>query len=143
MALMAKAGLFLPIRHAANASQPREAVEQSSLAGAPISYRAAEQPGQQPMLEWFGSVLADVGDSQDLQQSLSTFSGHVRRLGQILAAADSQSLVLLDEVGRALALPLDGWAASAASSRMAGQTHPSQSCAGCLLGVALSAVLKV
>ena len=55
-------------------------------------------PAGTPHMEWFGSVLADVGDSQDLQQSLSTFSGHVQRLGRILAAADSQSLVLLDEV---------------------------------------------
>ncbi len=47
---------------------------------------------------WFESVLADVGDGQSLQQSLSTFSGHVRRIRRILEAASSQSLVLLDEV---------------------------------------------
>ena len=44
-------------------------------------------------------VLADVGDGQSLQQSLSTFSAHVRRLRLILAATTPASLVLLDEVG--------------------------------------------
>lgn len=44
-------------------------------------------------------VLADVGDGQSLQQSLSTFSAHVRRLRLILAAATPSSLTLLDEVG--------------------------------------------
>jgi dsDNA-specific endonuclease/ATPase MutS2 len=43
-------------------------------------------------------VLADVGDGQSLQQSLSTFSGHIRRVRAILAAATPKSLVLLDEV---------------------------------------------
>ncbi len=46
-----------------------------------------------------GQVLADVGDGQSLQQSLSTFSAHMRRLRLILAAATPASLALLDEVG--------------------------------------------
>lgn len=36
------------------------------------------------VVPWFDAVLADVGDEQSLQQSLSTFSGHVRRLTRIL-----------------------------------------------------------
>ena len=44
-------------------------------------------------------MLADIGDSQDLQQSLSTFSGHIRRVDGILRAAGPATLVLLDEVG--------------------------------------------
>ncbi len=62
-----------------------------------------------PRLPWCGQVLADIGDEQSLQQNLSTFSGHIRRIARILAAlptADAEgapgegaSLVLLDEVG--------------------------------------------
>jgi DNA mismatch repair protein MutS2 len=48
-------------------------------------------------------VLADIGDEQSLQQNLSTFSGHIRRIARILEAlrqtTDGASLVLLDEVG--------------------------------------------
>lgn len=76
MALMAKAGLFLPVDRDDDGS-----------------------PSPQPHLHWFDAVLADIGDSQSLQQSLSTFSGHVRRLRRVLGAAGPLSLVLLDEVG--------------------------------------------
>ena len=56
----------------------------------------------QPSLPWCAQVLADIGDEQSLQQSLSTFSGHVKRIGRILTALQSgaaPALVLLDEVG--------------------------------------------
>ena len=56
----------------------------------------------QPSLPWCAQVLADIGDEQSLQQSLSTFSGHVKRIGRILsalAAGPAPALVLLDEVG--------------------------------------------
>tara|TARA_Y100001933_G_scaffold224634_1_gene237347 strand:- start:193 stop:2568 length:2376 start_codon:yes stop_codon:yes gene_type:complete len=55
-----------------------------------------------PTLPWCAQVLADIGDEQSLQQSLSTFSGHVKRIGRILDAIRSgpaPALVLLDEVG--------------------------------------------
>ena len=55
-----------------------------------------------PSLPWCAQVLADIGDEQSLQQSLSTFSGHVKRIGRILEALHSgaaPTLVLLDEVG--------------------------------------------
>ena len=57
---------------------------------------------RQPVLPWCAQVLADIGDEQSLQQSLSTFSGHVKRIGRILDAVGTgpaPALVLLDEVG--------------------------------------------
>lgn len=44
-------------------------------------------------------VLADIGDDQDLRESLSTFSAHMASLAAIVRAADPQSLVVLDEIG--------------------------------------------
>ena len=46
----------------------------------------------------FDEVLVDIGDDQSIERNLSTFSGHVRRLIDILAVAGPRSLVLLDEV---------------------------------------------
>ncbi|OGD73959.1 MAG: hypothetical protein A2Y64_04085 [Candidatus Coatesbacteria bacterium RBG_13_66_14] len=45
------------------------------------------------------SVLADIGDEQSVEGDLSTFSYHVKRLGQIFNAVGPGSLVLLDEIG--------------------------------------------
>ncbi|GAY53364.1 hypothetical protein CUMW_148760 [Citrus unshiu] len=58
---------------------------------------------------WFDSVFADIGDEQSLSQSLSTFSGHLKQIGNILSQSTSQSLVLLDEIG-AGTNPLEGTA---------------------------------
>ena len=47
----------------------------------------------------FRDVLIDVGDEQSLEQSLSTFGAHIKRIRYILRKADRQTLVLLDELG--------------------------------------------
>ena len=47
----------------------------------------------------FADVFADIGDEQSIAQSLSTFSGHLRRITTIVAAAGPGVLVLLDELG--------------------------------------------
>ncbi|PKA55762.1 DNA mismatch repair protein MSH6 [Apostasia shenzhenica] len=52
-----------------------------------------------PRLPWFDQVLADIGDHQSLERSLSTFSGHISRLSKILQVTTGQSLILIDEIG--------------------------------------------
>ena len=47
----------------------------------------------------FKEIFADIGDSQDIDMSLSTFSGHMKNIALAVTGADKHSLVLLDELG--------------------------------------------
>ncbi|KAL0032477.1 hypothetical protein WJX77_002790 [Trebouxia sp. C0004] len=115
-AIMAKAGLFIPtahqpFKHDSNSircqqhgkqqqQQQEQQQQQQQESQKPDAQLSDEQQQQQlPRMVFFDKVLADVGDSQNLQQSLSTFSGHIRRVRTILQQATPRSLVLLDEVG--------------------------------------------
>ncbi len=55
--------------------------------------------GEGSLVPVFRHILADIGDEQSLEQSLSTFSSHISRIASIFTVADGDSLILLDELG--------------------------------------------
>lgn len=64
-----------------------------TLSGIPIPANEKTEVG------YFHNVLADIGDEQSLEQNLSSFSGHVSKIKDIIEHASSKSLVLMDELG--------------------------------------------
>jgi DNA mismatch repair protein MutS2 len=58
-------------------------------------------PAAEADFPWFETVLADIGDAQSIEASLSTFSAHIETLKGMLEAAEGRSLVIIDELGGA------------------------------------------
>lgn len=65
-----------------------------------MAQSALPVPAQEATLPIFDQILADIGDSQSIETSLSSFSSHMRHVAELLDQASPDSLVILDEIGR-------------------------------------------
>lgn len=63
-----------------------------ALSGLPVPADEAEVP-------YFDEIFVDIGDEQSIEQSLSTYSSHMKRIIEITRQATSRSLVIIDEIG--------------------------------------------
>lgn len=64
-----------------------------ALSGIPVPV------GEGSSIGMFSGIYADIGDEQSIEQNLSSFSGHLKNIQEILEEATKNSLVLLDELG--------------------------------------------
>ena len=66
-----------------------------------MAHAALPVPCAEAEFPLLADVLADIGDQQSIAESLSSFSGHLLHVKEMLARVTPDSLVLLDELGRA------------------------------------------
>ncbi len=66
-----------------------------------MTHAGLPAPAEEAEFPLFDEVLADIGDHQSLAESLSSFSSHIVAVRSMLESATGDSLVLLDELGRA------------------------------------------
>jgi DNA mismatch repair protein MutS2 len=66
-----------------------------------MAHAAIPVPATEAEFPLLDDVLGDIGDAQSIAESLSSFSGHLMHVKQMLAQVTPDSLVLLDELGRA------------------------------------------
>lgn len=65
-----------------------------ALSGMPVP---ADSSSSFPVVN---NILVDIGDEQSIESNLSTFSAHIMNMSKIIRASDSQTLVLIDEIGK-------------------------------------------
>lgn len=64
-----------------------------------MAQSAIHIPCEEAVISIFENIFADIGDGQSIENSLSTFSSHIKNIVDILKKVNNKSLVLLDEIG--------------------------------------------
>src|SRR5581483_1202381 len=110
--LRAGSGTIVPITLGLSSDERQLIISGPNTGGKTVSLKTAgllsimaqagiPVPAEEAVFPVFANMLADIGDSQSIEQNLSTFSAHIVNLNRIAQIATSESLVLLDELGSA------------------------------------------